>query len=65
VDYQQHEQELKDIITGIAEGGQYYQIGDKQFRRADLVNTFEVLKAIAHQNARLTSNNGWGLATFD
>jgi len=64
VDFPDMEAQLEDVIEAIAEGGQFYAFGDKQFKRADIATTFEILKVVAHQNARLTTNNGFGLAAF-
>lgn len=63
-DFTEIESQQADIIKAIAEGGQYWQVGDKQFRRADLKATWEILQMVSHQNARLTTNNGFGLASF-
>lgn len=64
-DFDALESQQADLQKAIAEGGQYYQIGDKQFRRADQKTSFEILLMLAHRNARATTNQGFGLASFN
>lgn len=64
-DFDQIENETADILTAISEGGQYWQIGDKQYRRGDLGTAFKILQMTAHKNAREDTNLGFGLAFFE
>lgn len=58
------ENQVTDILAAIAEGGQFTAIADKQFKRADLKASFDILLLLQHQNARLINNNGFGLCSF-